>query len=148
MAPEHWKLPVDLSLSFEFAFPRPQYDANSVTLEVRPIIEKTFKRWRLSFNPVVGRALRGPDRDEGFDFEPGAKFAYFARKDQLNLGVEYYGSTGPMLNFSPIGEQVHILFPSADIFFNPDTMINLAVGFGLTNAGETQILKMRLGYRF
>lgn len=148
MAPEGWRLPIDLSLSFEFGFPRPAYDANSVTLEIRPIIEKTFERWRLSFNPVVGRALRGPDSDEGFDFEPGAKVAYFAERDRLNLGVEYYGSTGPITDFLPAGDQVHILFPSADIFLTRDAMINLGVGFGLTGAGERLILKSRLGYRF
>jgi len=62
--PKTWALPVDVSLSTEVAFPRPAYDANSATLEIRPIIEKTFERYRLSFNPVVGRALRGPDTDE------------------------------------------------------------------------------------
>ena len=148
-APEQWRLPVDLSLSFEFGFPRRQYDANSVTLEIRPIIEKTLQRWRLSFNPVVGRALRGPDTKDGFDFEPGAKLAYFLRgRDRLNIGIEYYGATGPITGFHPVEEQVHILFPGADIYFNSNVMLNVGVGFGLTQAGERLIFKSRLGYRF
>ncbi len=147
-APQNWKLPVDVSLSFEFAFPRPQYEANSVTMELRPIIEKTLRRWRLSANPVIVRALRGPDTKEGFEFEPGAKFAYFLAKSGTSIGMEYYGSTGPLTNFHRIGEQVHILFPSADIYFTQNTMINFGVGFGLTHSGERLILKSRLGYRF
>lgn len=148
-APESWRLPVDLSLSFEVGFPRPQYEANSVTLELRPIIEKTLRLARLSFNPVLARALRGPDTREGFEFEPGAKFAYFLRgKDKLNVGLEYYGSTGPLTGFRPVREQVHLLFPSADVYFSEHLMLNLGVGFGATSAGERLILKSRLGYRF
>jgi hypothetical protein len=145
--PKAWGLPFDFSLSTEVAFPRSQYDANSVTLEIRPIIEKTFERRRLSFNPVVGRALRGPDTDEGFDFEPGTKFAYFLHP-KLNVGLEYYGSIGPLTDVLPIGEQQHLFFPSLDIFFSENAMINLGVGFSATGVGEKLIPKMRLGYRF
>jgi len=145
--PKSWGIPFDFSLSTEVGFPRPQYEANSVTLEIRPIIEKTFERWRLSFNPVVGHALKGPDTDQGFDFEPGGKFAYFVNP-KLNVGLEYYGSTGPITNALPIGEQQHLLFPSLDIFFTDNTMINLGVGFSLTEVGEKLIPKMRIGYRF
>jgi len=147
-APERWRLPVDLSLSFEVGFPRLPYDANSATLELRPIIDKKLRRWRLTFNPVVGRALRGPDTKEGFDFEPGAKIAYFLKPGRLHIGMEYYGSTGPITNFHSPADQVHLLFPSADLFFSEDTMLNLGVGYGLTRAGERLILKSRLGYRF
>jgi hypothetical protein len=145
--PKAWGLPFDFSLSTEVAFPRPQYDANSVTLEIRPIIEKTFERWRLSFNPVVGRALRGPDTDEGFDFEPGAKFAYFITP-KVNAGLEYYGSTGAITDPLPAGDQQHLFFPSLDIYFTQNMMINLGVGFSATGVGEKLIPKMRLGYRF
>ncbi|HEV8132137.1 MAG TPA: hypothetical protein VGQ81_12855 [Acidobacteriota bacterium] len=148
-APESWKLPVDISLSIEIGFPRPQYEANSVTLELRPIIEKTFSRCRLSFNPVLARALRGPDTKEGFEFEPGAKIAYFLKgKDRFNVGMEYYGATGAITHFLPANEQVHIFFPSADIFLNEHAMINLGVGVGVTDSGERLIFKSRFGYLF
>lgn len=145
--PEAWGLPFDFSLSTEVAFPGSQYEANSATLEIRPIIEKTFERYRLSFNPVVGTALKGPDRGEGLDFEPGGKFAYFV-SSKLNVGMEYYGSIGPFTDVLPLGEQQHLLFPSLDLFFSPDAMINLGVGFSLTGVGEKLIPKMRIGYRF
>jgi hypothetical protein len=38
--PKSWGLPVDVSFSAEFGFPQRQFDENSVTLELRPIIEK------------------------------------------------------------------------------------------------------------
>jgi hypothetical protein len=85
---------------------------------------------------------------EGFDFEPGLKIAHLTRKGRLHLGIEYYGSTGPLTGFHRLDDQVHLLFPSADIFFNDLTMLNLGVGFGLTPAGERLILKSRLGWRF
>lgn len=148
-APKAWRLPVDLSLSFEFGFPRPQYEANSLTFELRPIIEKELHWARLSFNPVMARALRGPDTKEGFEFEPNAKFAYFIRKkDWFNVGFEYYGATGPITGFNRLNEQVHIIVPSADIYFNEHTMVNLGAGLGLTGAAERLILKMRIGYLF
>ena len=148
-APKEWKLPVDLSLSLELGFPRPQYEANSVTFEVRPIVEKELRKARISFNPVLARALRGPDTGQGFEFEPNAKFAWFIRKkDWFNVGMEYYGATGPITGFFRLGEQIHILVPSADIFFNEHAMVNLGVGYGLTHTGERLILKMRFGYRF
>lgn len=45
--PKSWGLPVDVSLSFEFGFPQRQFDENSMTLEVRPIIEKKFGRFQI-----------------------------------------------------------------------------------------------------
>jgi hypothetical protein len=145
--PRAWHLPVDVSISTEVAFPQPQYDANSATLEIRPIIEKTLKRVRLSFNPVVGRALRGPDTDEGFDFEPGAKFAYFLTR-KVNVGLEYYGSTGAIADPLPIGQQQHLFFPSLDVYFSENLMMNFGIGFSATGVNEKLIPKMRIGYRF
>ncbi len=52
--PGSWGLPVDVSLSAEFGFPRKQYEENSVTLEIRPIIEKKFGRFQKDINPIKG----------------------------------------------------------------------------------------------
>jgi hypothetical protein len=146
-APKALGLPFDFSLSTEVAFPRPAYDGNKATLEIRPIIEKTLRRWRLSFNPVVGRALKGPDTDEGFDFEPGAKVAY-SLGPKLNVGLEYYGSLGAIPDFLPGRDQQHLFFPSADVFLSQNLMMNLGVGFSATGVGEKLIPKVRVGYRF
>src|SRR4029434_5345897 len=75
-APDQWNLPVGLSLSFEVAFPEPQFEENSATLEVRPIIEKAFGRWQVDLNPVIGRALSGPGTSEGWDFDPSGRLGF------------------------------------------------------------------------
>ena len=72
-APDSWKLPVKLSLSTEFGFPRDTYEENSVTFELRPIIERKFGRVQVDVNPTLGRALSGPGTGEGWDFEPGGR---------------------------------------------------------------------------
>ena len=112
--PRTWHLPVDISLSGEVGFPRDLYEENSVTLEVRPILEKRLGRFQLDFNPVIGRALRGPGRHEGWDFEPAARVAY-EWNTRLDLSLEYYGALGPLGNLLPGHEQVHQFYPGADI---------------------------------
>src|SRR3989475_12949242 len=41
-APESWRLPFRLSLSTEVGFNKHQFDPNTITLEIRPILEKEF----------------------------------------------------------------------------------------------------------
>ncbi len=106
--PRWWHWPVDVSMSIEFGFPRKVYEENSVTLELRPIIEKKLGRCQIDVNPVVGRALRGPGANEGWDFEPGVRFAYEMNK-KLDLSLEYYGSTGAIGDFLPANQYSRFL---------------------------------------
>lgn len=145
--PESWKLPVGISLSTEVGFPRRTYDENSVTLEVRPIIEKKFGRFQIDVNPVIGRALRGPGTDEGWDFEPGVRFGYELNR-RLNLSLEYYGSVGPLGELLPTDEQVHQIFPGGDLKFGGNVIVNFGIGFGVTPAGNRLVYKSRIGYLF
>lgn len=149
--PKEWGLPLDVGLSIELGFPRPLYEPNSVTLELRPVLEKSFGQWQLDFNPTVGRALSGRDTGRGFEFEPQAKIARFLKLPEnrkLGLGLEYYGSLGSITNFEPVHDQVHIFVPSADIYFSDKTVWNLGLGWGATAAGERLIFKMRIGHEF
>jgi hypothetical protein len=145
--PKSWGLPVDVSLSGEVGFPRRQYEENSVTLEIRPIIEKKFGRFQIDINPVVGRALRGPGVDEGWDFEPGVRLGYELNR-RLDLSLEYYGAVGPLGDLLPTDEQVHQLFPGGDLKFGENVVVNFGVGFGATEAGNRLVYKMRIGYLF
>jgi hypothetical protein len=147
-APEQWNVPVGLSLSVELGFPRPRYEANSITLELRPIIDKQVGAWTFALNPVVGRALRGPDAGEGFEFEPSAGISREVVASVLSIGLEYYGAMGPVGDFKPAAEQVHFLRPDAEIAFGRNALVNLGVVFGLTNAAERLMLTCRLGYIF
>lgn len=140
-------LPVKFSLSTEVGFPKAVYEQNEITLEIRPILEQTFGRWQIDLNPVVGRSLRGPDSAEGWDFEPGARLGY-TLNPRVDLSLEYYGSTGVLTNPLPGADQVHQFFPGADINLKGDIVWNVGVGFGATNAGNTMVYKMRLGWMF
>jgi hypothetical protein len=146
-APDSWHLPVGLSLSTEVGFPRRVYEENSVTLEVRPIIERRFGRLQIDLNPVVGRALRGPGSGEGWDFEPGARVAVTASQ-VVDLSIEYYGALGPVDDFAPAAEQVHQFFGGGDLQLNPDVVLNVGLGLGATEAGNRTVLKLRLGWLF
>jgi hypothetical protein len=144
--PKEWNLPVGISLSAEVGFPRDVYEENSVTLEIRPIIEKKIGRFQMDFNPVIGRALRGPG-EKDWDFEPGVRFGYELTK-RLDLSLEYYGSTGPVGNPLPTDEQVHQLYPGWDYKFNENVVWNFGIGVGVTPAGNKLVYKSRIGILF
>jgi hypothetical protein len=146
-APDTWRLPVKLSLSLEAGFPRPRYEEASATLEVRPVIERSFGRWQADLNPVMGRALSGGAPGEGWDFEPGARLA-FAATPKLDLSVEYYGALGSPTNFLPAAEQVHQFFVGGDLELSESMVTNFGIGFGATDAGNRLVYKARLGWLF
>ena len=145
--PESWGLPVAVSLSGEVGFPRKTYEEDSATLEIRPIIEKKLGRWQLDFNPVVGRALRGPGTRDGWDFEPGARIGYECSR-QLDVSLEYYGAVGPLGQLLPGREQVHQFYPGGDVKLSENLVWNFGVGFGATSAGNRLVYKSRIGWLF
>ena len=144
--PENW-LPFKFSLSTEFGFPKRIYEENAITFELRPILERGFGKLQIDLNPVLGKAIRGPAAAEFWDFEPGVRFGYSTSK-VLDLSLEYYGATGPLNHVEPGPQQMHQLFPGADINFGSDVVLNVGVGFGLTSAGNTLVYKTRLGWIF
>ena len=145
--PEEWNWPVKVSMSFEVGFPREHYEENGVTLELRPIIEKSWGKWQLDVNPVVGHALRGPGTDEGFDFEPAVRLAYTILP-KLDLSTEYYGSTGPVFHWLPGHEQVHQFYPGGDWQFTKNLVLNFGVGMAATPTGSQLVYKIRIGWQF
>ena len=146
-APERWRLPVKLSLSTELGFPRAAYEQNSVTFELRPIIERPFGRVQVDLNPVLARALRGPDAHKGWDFEPGARLA-FGVSHALDLSLEYYGALGPISDLGPARDQVHQFFTGGDLQLSTDIVLNFGLGLGATDAGNRTVVKLRLGWLF
>ena len=139
--PEEW-LPVKFSWSTEIGIPNKKYENANVTLELRPILEKSFGPIQVDFNPVFGRAFGGAEGGP-WDFEPDARVA-FAATPKVDLSVEYYAS----MNALNDPEKVHQIFPNADIQLAPNIVWNVGVGFGLTNVGNQLVYKMRLGWMF
>jgi hypothetical protein len=145
--PERYHLPVGLSLSTEFGYQRPNISLDTWTLEIRPIIDKQLGKWYLGFNPTFGKSFHGPSRDSGFEFEPNAKFSYAVTKP-VQVGLEYYGSVGSLLNVYPFREQEHVFLPAVDIDFGKRWEFNFGVGVGATASTDHLLVKMILGYRF
>lgn len=146
-APENWQWPVGASLSFEFGYQRRAFATDTWTLEVRPIVDRRLGRWYWAVNPALERALRGPSVARGFELAPNAALTYDVSA-AVTLGVEYYGSLGPVSGFDPVDLQQHQLFPALDLNLSPNFEFNFGVGLGLTGATDRLIVKLITGYRF
>jgi hypothetical protein len=146
-APETWSWPVGVSLSTEFGYQRRDYSPDTLTLEIRPIVDKQIGRWYLSFNPTFDRSFRGLSTNMGLVFSPNLKVGYdFTR--QINAGLEYYGSLGPLNSFDPLREQQQQIVPALDLNLDPNWEFNLGVAFGVTHSTDPLLVKMIVGRRF
>jgi len=145
--PKEWNWPVGVSLSTEVGYQRPIFSADTWTWEIRPIVDKQWKSWYLSFNPDLERSFHGPSIKDGVEFSPDFKVAYSATK-KLSLGLEYYGSLGSITGFLPTFVQQHDFFPTIDYDFGPNWEFNLGVGIGATRSTDHLLLKMIVGRRF
>lgn len=145
--PESWHWPVGVSLSAEIGYQRPEYSADTWTLELRPILDKQAGRWYLSLNPTLDRSLRGPGTSQGLVFSPNVKIGYDFTP-RVNAGLEYYGSLGPIDGFDPVRRQQHQLGPAVDLNLGPDWEFNFGAVTGLTRSTDRLIVKMILGRRF
>ncbi len=144
--PDDW-LPFKLSVSTELGFNKHQFDPNTITLEIRPILEKEFGKWYLSVNPDLTKSFRGVDAQRGFGMEPGVKISYELTK-LLAPGFEYYAETGPIAHFNDLHDQHHLVFPTLDLNASPQWELNVGVGRGLTGASQHWVVKWILGRRF
>jgi hypothetical protein len=145
--PPSWKWPVGVSLSTEVGYQRAVYSPDTWTWEIRPIIDKSFGRWYLAFNPALERTWHGPDVKDGVDFAPGVKVGYdFTRK--INAGFEYYADYGPIRAPDSLHNQQQQIFAVTDLNVSPDWEINVGIGLGPTAATDHLIVKGIVGRRF
>jgi len=146
MAPSEWNLPVGLSLSMEIGWQKSAYSEDEWSWEIRPIIDKQWKRWYISFNPTLGVSLKSQYNNSVPTFEPNLKVGYTLFKN-ASFGFEYYGDCGAISQFEPIQEQNHSLFITYDLLNNPRWELNVGLGFGLTTSTDPLIFKVILGRR-
>lgn len=145
--PERWHWPIGVSLSMELGYQRPIFSADTWTWEIRPIVDKQWKRWYLAFNPALERSFHGPSVPQGIGFSPAFKASYSVTK-KLSAGFEYYGNAGPVTNFYPVYLQQQQFFPVVDYDFGPEWEFNFGVGVGVTRSTDHLLVKMILGRRF
>jgi hypothetical protein len=145
--PEKWKWPVGLSLSQEIGYQRRVYSVDTWTYELRPIIDKQYKKWYFAFNPTFDKSIHGLTANQGFAFSPNVKISYdFTKK--VTGGIEYYGTVGPVTGAYPISQQQQQIFPAIDLNVSPKWEINFGLGVGLTASTDHLIAKTIIGYRF
>ena len=146
-APDHWHLPVGLSLSTEIGYQRAVYSPDTWTWELRPIIDKTIDRWYFAFNPALERTWHGPDVNQGLGFAPAVKISYdFTR--EVSAGIEYYADYGRLGYFDTLHEQQQQIFAVTDLNVSPKWEVNVGIGVGPTAATDHLIVKGILGRRF
>lgn len=143
--PTAWKWPVGVSLSGEVGYQKKEYSEDDWTLEIRPIIDKQFKKLYLSFNPTLDKSLHGLNQHEGFVFSPNFKASYAVTK-KLSPGIEYYGAAGSM-PFNPWKYDQNQIFICLDADISPDWEFNCGFGWGLTSTTDNAIIKVILGRR-
>jgi hypothetical protein len=146
-APESWHWPVGVSLSTEVGYQRRRFSEDTWNWEIRPIIDKKLDKWYLCFNPALDRSFHGPNVSQGVVFSPNFKVGYDLTK-RVNVGLEYYGSLGPLRGFDPFTEQSQQIMPAIDLDLGPNWEFNMGVGVGVTAATDHLLVKMIIGRRF
>ena len=133
------------SLSVEFGFFRPNDTTDFFWQgEIRPIIDKTWEDFYISFNPNIDFAISGDDK--GIGFSPQFKAAYVI-KNKVGFGFEYYGSLCQFRNILPLKMQEHLLGPIIDLYIHPMWEIQGGFLFGLTENSNQRVFKLLLGRR-
>ena len=145
--PEKYHLPVGISISNEIGWQRPNFSLDTWTWEIRPIVDKKMGKLYWALNPTFDKSLHGPDRSRGYEFSPNFKTSYDVTK-RVALGVEYYGSYGPVTGFDLLRDQFQQIIPAVDLDLGQNWEFNFGVGMGVTQSTERLLIKMILGYRF
>ncbi|HEX3927168.1 MAG TPA: hypothetical protein VHW65_04165 [Gemmatimonadales bacterium] len=145
-APLEWKLPVDAGLSVEVEHEGASYSPNTLTLEIRPIFDRSAGRWYVSLNPTIERTLRGAGVTAGLGFSPSGKLSCDLNR-VVSAGVEYYGAFGQLGSFAPPLERLQQFFGVVDLHTGAAWEINGGLGVGTTPASSHLVAKVILGRR-
>lgn len=141
---EKGEMPLDLGWYAELEWRRtPEFGDNQLEVDLRPILERDVGRITVSVDPIFEKALAGPDRKRGFEFDYAAKTSY-RWAALLSPGLEFYGDIGHIDDSDPLARQQHYIFPVVDMHLPGRVNANLGVGFGLTRASDRIIVKINL----
>ena len=146
MAPTTWNLPVGLSLSTEIGYQKADFSSSTWNIEIRPIIDKQWEKWYVSFNPTFGVAIKSKYDKSTPAFEPNLK-AYYAVTKNAAFGIEYYGDIGYVNSLEPWAKQSDAIFIAFDLLNNSKWEFNLGAGIGVTDATDRFVGKLILGRR-
>ena len=145
--PEKYRLPVGISISQEIGYQRPNFDPDTWTWEIRPIVDKQIGKLYLAFNPVVEISLHGPGTESGPGFSPNVKVAYDVHP-KVAMGLEYYAAYGPVFSWDKPRDTEQAFVPAINVDFGKAWEFNFGVGIGVTHNTDHLLVKAILGYRF
>lgn len=145
--PKRWHLPLDIGVTAEFSFEKSVWSGNTRSIEILPILEKQFGKWKFDANPTAAKVLRGADLNRGWEFGLAARAGY-STGTRFTPSLEYYSDWGGLPVFLPVRGQVHQIVPGGDFRLSRNVIWNVGVGFGLTPAGDRLFYKTRLEVSF
>ena len=93
--------------------------------------------------PLVSRPEREPGCGVFAELQGGFDFT-----KQINAGLEYYGSLGPVGNFDPLPLQEQQIVPAIDLNVSPKWEFNFGVGVGVTRGTDHLLVKAIVRRRF
>ena len=143
--PDEW--PIAFGGNVELDYMRRQADPNSLSLELRPILQKNFGKLSIVADFAFEKALRGPGAHEGFGFLPSAMISYDLLP-WLTPAVEYYGDIGPIRRPAATKLQQHFIVPAVNLNLSPKLELNFGVGSGTTQASRGTFIKSIIGWTF
>ncbi len=142
---EKGELPVDLGAYVEFEMPK--HDEDTHEIEVRGIMEKDFGKWTFDFNPIFEKVLKGAAVSGGWTFQYAAS-AIYRLNEKIQPRLDFFGDFGPVRSFLPRSEQKHLISPAIDFPLGHHIKAQAGVAFGLTDATEQRIIRLRLEKEF
>jgi hypothetical protein len=139
---EHWRLGANLEVGYLPA----SYDRDRWGGELRPIVAWQNADWLFAFNPILDQSLAGDGASQGPSLQPALKVGRSV--GPVALGIEYYGTVGPLVSWLPLREEEHYVFEVVDVLSIERFELNAGIGEGLTPASAGIVLKAILGYTF
>ena len=130
-------------VNFEFSHSMPRFSQTRFGMEIRPIIGVRQGDWEFIVNPIVDI---GFGKNGEADFTPAARLAKTIGAD-FAIGLEHYADLGEIGNFKKLGDQQHTLFAVTDFKLGAFG-VNFGVGYGLTPASDSWVIKTIVGYAF
>jgi len=142
---EQGELPLDFGWYAEMEWHRtPQFDDNQLELELKPIIEKDFRKFEIALNPIFEKAVFiGPNKNKGFEFGYAAGI-YYDWMRSISPGLEFYGAVGLIDDNDPLHQQQHYIFPVLKGELPGEIEYNFGPGIGLTRGSDRVITKLNL----
>jgi hypothetical protein len=139
--------PIQIGGNIELDYMRRAAEEQPLTLELRPIVEKRFRRFEVIANFAFEKPFRGPGTHQGVSFAPSGEVSFDLTR-WLTPAVEYYGDMGALEQLPSVQKQQHFIVPALNFHLLPRLELNLGVGIGLTRESNGLFLKSIVGWSF